>query len=70
MSGIITEPIFLSMFPQMRSSNKDGAIQSLVVAIYEVGCLIGALLMVAYGDRLGRRRAVSVIVLPFGSFFD
>ncbi|KAH9827709.1 general substrate transporter [Teratosphaeria destructans] len=58
MSGIITEPIFLDTFPQMNSKNKEGAIQALVVAIYEVGCLFGALAMVAYGDKIGRRRAV------------
>lgn len=43
MSGIITEPIFLQTFPGMEPMNKQGSIQALVVAIYEVGCLIGAL---------------------------
>lgn len=60
MSGIITEPIFLKTFPQMKQSNKSGAIQALVVAIYEIGCLFGALGMVAYGDVLGRRRSILV----------
>lgn len=58
MSGIITEPIFLKTFPQMEQNNKSGAIQALVVAIYEIGCLIGALGIVGYGDKLGRRRAI------------
>lgn len=58
MSGIITEPIFLETFPQMNQNNKSGAIQALVVAIYEIGCLIGALGIVGYGDKLGRRRAI------------
>lgn len=39
--GIITEPMFLDLFPQMEPTNKSGAIQALVVAIYEVGCLVG-----------------------------
>lgn len=60
MSGIITEPIFLETFPQMSQENKSGAIQALVVAIYEIGCLMGALGMVAYGDVLGRRRSILV----------
>lgn len=60
MSGIITEPIFLETFPQMEQENKSGAIQALVVAIYEIGCLAGALGMVAYGDTLGRRRSILV----------
>ncbi len=58
MSGIITEPIFLKTFPQMEQNNKSGAIQALVVAIDEIGCLIGALGIVGYGDKLGRRRAI------------
>lgn len=60
MSGIITEPSFLAQFPQMEPMNKSGAIQALVVAIYEIGCLIGSLFFVAYGDKLGRRRAVLI----------
>lgn len=60
MSGIITETMFLQQFPAMDPTNKQGAIQALVVAIYEIGCLIGSLFVVAYGDRLGRRRAVLV----------
>ena len=31
MSGIITEPNFLQVFPQMDQNNKSGAIQALVV---------------------------------------
>lgn len=58
MSGIITEPMFLAQFPQMEPMNKGGAIQALVVAIYEIGCLFGALFIVAYGDTIGRRKAV------------
>lgn len=58
MSGIITEPIFLRTFPQMAQTNNEGAIQALVVAIYEIGCLFGALFIVAYGDKIGRRKAV------------
>lgn len=58
MSGIITEPIFLRTFPQMNQNNKSGAIQSLVVAIYEVGCLIGAVGIIWFGDKIGRRRSI------------
>lgn len=58
MGGIITEPMFLELFPGMNADNKSGAIQALVVAIYEVGCLFGACFIIAFGDRLGRRRSV------------
>lgn len=58
MSGIITEPGFLRIFPKMASEYKKGAIQALVVAIYEIGCLLGSFFVIGYGDKLGRRRAV------------
>lgn len=60
MSGIITEPIFLETFPQMEPQNKSGAIQALVVAIYEIGCLLGSLSIVKLGDILGRRKSVLI----------
>lgn len=61
----------------MEPTNNSGAIQALVVAIYEVGCLVsrsfyasprsftdfekmGALGMIGYGDKLGRRRSILV----------
>jgi len=58
MGGIITEASFLELFPKMDSSYKSGSIQALVVAIYEVGCLFGAMFIVGYGDKLGRRRSI------------
>jgi MFS family permease len=60
MSGIITEPIFLGTFPKMASDYKLGSIQALVVAIYEIGCLLGSFAIIGFGDKLGRRRAVLV----------
>ena len=60
MSGIITEPIFLQTFPAMEPKNKLGSIQALVVAIYEIGCLIGAIGIIAFGDKLGRRRSILI----------
>ncbi|PQE16284.1 sugar transporter protein [Rutstroemia sp. NJR-2017a WRK4] len=69
MSGIITEDNFLTYFPQMEPMNKMGAIQALVVAIYEIGCLLGSFFIIAYGDRLGRRRAVllGVVIMLIGT---
>ncbi|KAI5364563.1 Putative major facilitator, sugar transporter, major facilitator superfamily [Septoria linicola] len=58
MSGLLTEPNFLEYFPQMEPENKSGAIQALVVAIYEIGCLIGAIGTILFGDKLGRRRSI------------
>jgi len=69
MSGIITEDNFLTYFPGMEPDNKSGAVQALVVAIYEVGCLMGSIFIIAYGDTLGRRRAVllGVIIMLVGT---
>ncbi|KAI4851199.1 general substrate transporter [Aureobasidium sp. EXF-8845] len=60
MSGIITEPIFLGTFPKMASDYKLGSIQALVVAIYEIGCLLSSFMIIGFGDKLGRRRAVLI----------
>jgi MFS family permease len=60
MSGIITEPEFLRQFPQMKPKFNSGSTQALVVAIYEIGCLIGAGGIIAFGDKFGRRRAVII----------
>jgi MFS family permease len=69
MSGIITEDDFLSYFPKMEPMYKTRAIQALVVAIYEVGCLLGSIFIIAYGDKLGRRRSVllGVIIMLIGT---
>ncbi len=57
MSGIITAPAFNDVF----TATKDNpTMQGLVTAIYEIGCLIGAMFILAAGDRLGRRRAIII----------
>jgi MFS family permease len=69
MSGIIIETDFLSYFPKMDPNNKKGVIQALVVAIYEIGGLLGSIFIIGYGDKLGRRRAVllGVIIMLIGT---
>jgi MFS family permease len=61
MSGIISAPDFNAYFPDTKN---DSVYQGFVTAIYEVGCLLGAIFILAFGDRLGRRRAVSSLGLP------
>lgn len=60
MSGIITGADFNDAFPQTKGNSTW---QGFVTAIYEVGCLLGALMQLAYGDKIGRRRAI-----VFGGF--
>ncbi|KAH0826914.1 general substrate transporter [Lanmaoa asiatica] len=61
MSALITANQFEKVFPQVvvTSNNPNAAaLQSLVVAIYEVGCLFGAISALWIGDWLGRRRTI------------
>jgi MFS family permease len=55
MSGIITAKPFNDFFPETRD---NGTMQGLVTAIYEIGCLMGAMLILGVGDLLGRRKAM------------
>ncbi|KAI6805790.1 general substrate transporter [Hortaea werneckii] len=57
MSGIISATDFNNYFPQTKG---DATWQAFVTAIYEVGCLIGAIFQLNYGDRTGRRRAIMI----------
>jgi MFS family permease len=55
MSGIISAEPFNNYFP----ATKDNSVyQGFVTAIYEIGCLAGAIFILVYGDRTGRRKAV------------
>ena len=60
MSGIISAPAFNDVFTQTR---ENPSMQGFVTAIYEIGCLAGAILILAFGDLLGRRKAM--IIGPF-----
>jgi len=64
MSGIITAPAFNDLFTATKGNS---TMQGFVTAIYEIGCLFGAIFILAFGDYLGRRRAMmmggSVMIL-------
>ena len=55
MSGIITAPAFNDLFPATKSNS---TMQGFVTAIYEIGCLLGAIFILSFGDWIGRRRAM------------
>ncbi|KAJ9130529.1 Sugar transporter [Pleurostoma richardsiae] len=65
MSGIITAKPFNDVFTATRD---DSTMQGTVTAIYEIGCLIGALFILAVGDLLGRRRAIIIggVIMALG----
>ena len=55
MSGIISADPFNNYFP---STKGNSVYQGFVTAIYEVGCLLGAIFILSFGDSTGRRKAV------------
>ncbi|KAI8966277.1 general substrate transporter [Daldinia sp. FL1419] len=55
MSGIIGSTHFANVFTEVKD---NATMQGLVTAIYEIGCLIGAMFILAVGDLLGRRKAM------------
>ncbi|KAJ5584987.1 general substrate transporter [Penicillium hispanicum] len=63
--GLLDYPSFIKYFPDIDTSNTAGALkannakaQGTVIAIYTVGCLIGALGMTQIGNRIGRRKSL------------
>ncbi|KAJ8593401.1 general substrate transporter [Rhizopogon salebrosus TDB-379] len=63
MSSLITGNQFEAMFPQViveASHPNHATLQSFTIAIYEAGCLFGALSNLWVGDRLGRRRTIAL----------
>ncbi|ORX35673.1 general substrate transporter [Kockovaella imperatae] len=63
MSGLLTLPAFIKQFPQTAGGfggNKSATLQSFLVAIYELGCMAGALSNLYIGDRLGRRHTITL----------
>ncbi|RPB20253.1 general substrate transporter [Terfezia boudieri ATCC MYA-4762] len=66
MSGIITAPEFNAAIPETKDNS---TIQGFVTAIYEVGCLAGAIFILCMGDTMGRRYSIMLgaIVMILGT---
>ncbi|KAK6819207.1 hypothetical protein RU639_008230 [Aspergillus parasiticus] len=66
--GVLDYPSFVKHFPSIDTSNTTGSVkdrnataQGTVVAIYTIGCLIGALGVTQLGNRIGRRKSLTVV---------
>ncbi|KAG7449357.1 general substrate transporter [Guyanagaster necrorhizus] len=75
MSALLTANQFDKVFPQVIVNSahpKHATLQSFVVAIYEIGCLIGALSNLWLGDKLGRRRTMvlGAIIMTIGAILQ
>jgi MFS family permease len=57
MSGIISADPFMNYFPE---TLHNSTWQGFVTAIYEIGCLAGAIAMLVFGDALGRRKGIMI----------
>ena len=55
MAGIITSDSFVTDFPEVKG---DSTWQGFVTSIYAVGCFFGALFILLFGDKLGRRKCI------------
>ncbi|KAK6503841.1 hypothetical protein TWF481_008847 [Arthrobotrys musiformis] len=55
MSGLITHPNFNSTFP---ATKDNSTMQGLVTALYEIGCLLGAIFILFFGDSVGRKKGI------------
>ncbi|WVR03675.1 hypothetical protein IAU60_000670 [Kwoniella sp. DSM 27419] len=63
LSSLLTLPSFEQTFPNTTGGfegSRSATLQSFLVAIYELGCMMGALSNIWVGDRLGRRRTMTL----------
>ena len=54
MSGVIQTPLWLENFPAV---DHNPNLLGFTVAIYDIGCLLGALWCMCLGDKLGRKKS-------------
>ncbi|GMK54092.1 hypothetical protein CspeluHIS016_0106780 [Cutaneotrichosporon spelunceum] len=65
-SGMLTLPNFMKQFPKTATvpgfsgSSNAATLQTFIVAIYELGCLAGALSNLWVGDRVGRKHTTAL----------
>jgi MFS family permease len=55
MSGIISAEPFMQYFPE---THNNSTWQGFVTAIYEIGCFLGSVFILVFGDSIGRRRSM------------
>ncbi|KAG9254502.1 general substrate transporter [Emericellopsis atlantica] len=72
MSGLLTGYAFVKTFPEIDTTDTgtgSPTLQGLVVAIYEIGCFLGAIFCFLFGERLGRRKCVMLgcVILSIGA---
>ena len=69
LGGLLTGQPFQSQFPELTTNS---TLRGTTVAIYEIGCALGALGIFFWGEQLGRRRGIiwGMIVLTIGAILQ
>ncbi|KAJ5710580.1 hypothetical protein N7488_004736 [Penicillium malachiteum] len=72
MSRLLSGDAFTARFPEIDTTNKahgSSPLQGTVVAIYEIGCFLGAIMSLLVGEKLGRRNCIlaGCVVLSIGA---
>jgi len=75
MSALLSAKQFERVFPEVvvdSNHPNHATLQSFVVAIYEIGCLVGALSNLWIGDRIGRRKTIMLggIIMIIGAILQ
>ncbi|KAJ7689040.1 general substrate transporter [Mycena rosella] len=65
--GIIITPDFLDTM-----GNPNASLQGTIVALYDIGCLFGALAAMVFGENLGRKKTflIGVVVMSVGALMQ
>lgn len=65
--GLLSNRSFLQTF-----NNPNSTIQGQIVATYDIGCIMGTIVSMFFGDKLGRRRCIFVgcIILIIGGILQ
>ncbi|KAE8344722.1 hypothetical protein BDV24DRAFT_171292 [Aspergillus arachidicola] len=72
MSGLLSGDAFVQTFPEINTNtgaNGSATLQGTVVAIYEIGCFLGALMALFWGEKVGRRMCIMAgcVILSIGA---
>ena len=66
--GVVVTPDFLDQL----NLNNNASLISTVTAIYDIGCFLGAILVCAIGDPLGRKKCVllGTTIMSIGAIIE
>ncbi|KAF2762229.1 general substrate transporter [Pseudovirgaria hyperparasitica] len=75
LSGLLTGDAFTRTFPEIDTRAGAGGsatLQGTVVAVYNIGCFVGALVCMVVGERLGRRKCIMMgcVIMTAGAVVE